>query len=158
MFPDPLANIPSLNSIVFNNVNTISSWNVTSLSTMSSLINLIFSNCSITTIPTEIGLLSNLQSLVLHDPLLPTPLPTEISLLRNLQNLYNYVQQPLFTEIGLLSNLNNLILNPTPNSQLPTELGQLSNLGNLIIVKNSQMGGTLPPQLAPIPLASISLK
>ena len=114
---------------------------------MPSLENLIFISCNISTIPTEIGLLSNLHGFYLteYEPFISANVPTEIGLLSsNLQTLVIESQQPFISEIGMLSNLKTLILNALPQQLLPTEFGNLSSLQYLTIENN--VNGSIPTE------------
>jgi len=104
------------------------------------------SNKQIKTLPPEIGLLSNLQSLYLYNNQIKT-LPPEIGLLSNLQSLYLYNNQieTLPPEIGSLSNLQILSLHNNQIQTLPSRIGSLSNLQELWLNNNKIQ--TLPPEI-----------
>jgi len=104
------------------------------------------SNKQIKTLPPEIGLLSNLQSLYLYNNQIET-LPPEIGSLSNLQilSLHNNQIQTLPSRIGSLSNLQELWLNNNKIQTLPPEIGSLSNLQTLSL-HNNQIE-TLPPEI-----------
>ena len=90
------------------------------------------SNTPITTLPAEIGQLSELQRLDLEGTPIST-LPAEIGRLKNLQwlDLSNTSITALPSEIGRLTNLQRLDLSNTPITALPSEIGQLISLQNL---------------------------
>nr|MDZ8020196.1 COR domain-containing protein [Nostoc sp. SerVER01] len=91
----------------------------------------------LTTLPGEIGQLTNLQSLDLGDNQLST-LPGEIVQLTNLQSLHldNNQLSSLPGEIGQLTNLQSLYLYTNQLSSLPEEIGQLTNLQSLHLDNN----------------------
>ncbi|PHJ69274.1 GTPase [Nostoc linckia z18] len=86
----------------------------------------------LTTLPAEIGQLTNLQTLNLSDNQL-SGLAVEFEQLTNLQTLdlsFNQLSS-LPVEIGQLTNLQTLDLNFNQLSSLPVEIGQLTNLQTL---------------------------
>ena len=103
-------------------------------------------NEGLTTLPSEVGQLVNLQTLDLADNQLTT-LPPEIGQLVNLQSLILQHNQltTLPPEIGQLVNLQSLDLRSNQLSTLPPEIGQLANLQSLDLDSNHLT--TLPPQL-----------
>ena len=91
----------------------------------------------LTSVPTEIGQLSNLQELFLgHNQLMTVP--AEIGQLNNLLllDLYNIQLTAVPAEIGQLSNLQTLRLEGNQLMVVPTEIGQLSNLQELSLGHN----------------------
>jgi len=82
-------------------------------------------------LPTIIGLLQNLNYLMLHNKL--QSLPTEIGLLINLQviNLYYNELELLPTEIGKLINLQVMTIHNNKLQSLPTEIGKIKNLQSI---------------------------
>ena len=96
-----------------------------------------FSFNHLTSLPTEIGRLTNLRNLELNGNKL-TNLPTEIGWLTNLTNLdlYGNKLTNLPTEIGWLTNLTNLDLSNNHLTNLPSEIGRLTNLTNLDLYNN----------------------
>ncbi|OYE03750.1 leucine-rich repeat domain-containing protein [Nostoc sp. 'Peltigera membranacea cyanobiont' 232] len=92
---------------------------------------------SLTTLPPEIGQLTNLQTLDLSDNQLSS-LPPEIGQLTNLQSLDldNNQLSSLPAEIGQLTNLQSLDLRSDQLSSLPAEIGQLTNLRSLYLYNN----------------------
>jgi internalin A len=100
----------------------------------------------LTTLPLEIGQLSNLSELYLYSNQLTT-LPTEIGQLSNLTvlDLNSNQLTTLPAEIGQLSNLTVLDLNSNQLTTLPAEIGQLSNL-TLLDLNFNQLT-TLPAEI-----------
>ena len=98
------------------------------------------------TIPTEIGKLINLSSLILGNSKLTGKIPTEIGNLIKLSILVlgnSKLTGPIPTELGNLSSLNMLFLNNNGlTGPIPTVLGNLSSLMFLILNDN---GLTQPP-------------
>ncbi|MBD2562385.1 MULTISPECIES: leucine-rich repeat domain-containing protein [Nostoc] len=92
---------------------------------------------SFTTLPAEIGRLSNLRSLNLSFNQLRI-LPAEIGQLSNLRSLnLNFNQlSNLPGEFGQLTNLQSLNLSRNQLSSLPREIGQLANLQSLYLYSN----------------------
>jgi len=126
-------------------------------------------------LPTQIGLLSNLIELELVDANLTGTLPTQLGLLSNLQKLYlpaNKFGGTIPTQLGNLRKLHSLILSsnefastiPTQIYRLPeleslylnenrivgpisTSVSKLSNLKSLVLYKN-EISGTIPSHIA----------
>jgi internalin A len=98
-------------------------------------------------LPPEIGYLSDLRYLYLHDNQL-TSLPSEIGQLSNLRSLDVSFNQltVLPPAIWQLSNLWMLILDVNEITTLPSEIGQLGNL-RLLTLNNNQLT-VLPPEIA----------
>ena len=104
------------------------------------------------TIPTEIGLLSNIEYLSLEWLTSNTgSLPTELGSLEKLYHLNlddNYLTGNIPSEIGALSSLTFLSLDDnTLAGSIPSELGRLSSLTSLILSSNS-LSGSIPSELA----------
>ena len=79
-------------------------------------------------LPESLGLMTQLEVLVLEENMFSNSVPSEL---------------------GNLSNLHALILAKNQLSGvLPSELGQLTNLSFLTVEGNSNLGGTLPTELA----------
>eukprot|EP00978_Attheya_sp_CCMP212_P008760 scaffold20576_cov30-Attheya_sp.AAC.1 len=101
-------------------------------------------------IPSDIGLLTNLEQLNFFINQLTGPIPTQIGLLTNLEALSlinNQITGPIPTQIGLLTNLERLTLsNNQHTGPIPTEIGLLTNLGSLNFF-NNQLTGTIPMQI-----------
>jgi len=100
----------------------------------------------ITTLPPEIGKLSNLQTLSLSSNQITT-LPLEIGNLSKLRTLFLYKNQIkiLPPEIGKLTQLQTLSLDYNQIKILPPEIGNLSNLQYLFL-DNNQIK-ILPPEI-----------
>jgi hypothetical protein len=114
-------------------------------------VNLTFLNCQFTTppltsLPPEIGELSQLQSLDCSDNKL-TELPRQIGKLSQLQSLHcnNNQLTSLPAEIGQLSQLQSLHCNKNQLTSLPAEIGQLSQLQSLHCYNNRLM--SLPAEI-----------
>ena len=101
-------------------------------------------------IPTELGNLSNLQSLYLNYNQLSGEIPTELGNLSNLGTLDlggNQLSGEMPTELGNLSNLEELWLGANQlTGEMPTELGNLSNLEQ-VGINDNQLTGELPDSL-----------
>ncbi len=100
----------------------------------------------LTVVPAEIGQLGNLKRLSLSGTQL-TDLPAEIGQLSNLQELDLSANQLMVVpaEMGQLSNLQNLSLRSNQLTALPGEIGQLSNLQELYLHGNQLTA--LPPEI-----------
>jgi internalin A len=100
----------------------------------------------LTSIPPEIGQLTNLSMLFFYNNQLTT-LPSEIGKLSNLIDLFLYNNQltALSPEIGHLNNLTRLYLNANLLTTLPSDIGKLSNLIELFL-NNNQLT-VLPPEI-----------
>jgi len=88
-------------------------------------------------IPSELGLLTNLERLDLDDNSLTGSIPSELGLLNNLGSLYLYLNSltgSIPSELGLLTNLEYLILHYNSlTGTMPNEVCALrnDNVGNL---------------------------
>jgi internalin A len=113
------------------------------------LIRLEIDNFDSPQLPSEIGLLVNLQELILgtvsrlnalrpRNHLLLTQLPPEIGLLKNLRTFYLSYSQitELPPEFSLLINLRELSLIGNQLNQFPTQIHKLTNLKKLIVPDN----------------------
>lgn len=103
-------------------------------------------NRSLTNLPDQIGQLTSLVFLLLHDNQL-TYLPDEIGNLTNLQtlSLNNNALTRLPSTIGNLSQLRSLNLENNKLKRVPSEIGQLSNL-SAIHLQGNQLT-TLPSEI-----------
>ena len=121
------------------------------LGDLSNLTSLILSSNQLSgTIPAELGDLSNLGGLFLDWNHLSGTIPTELGDLSNLEWLWLYRNQlsgPIPPELGDLSNLRRLYLsNNQLSGAIPTELGSMSNLSWLLL-DNNQLTGVIPSEL-----------
>jgi Leucine-rich repeat (LRR) protein len=108
------------------------------------------SNQLTSSIPTELGNLSKLESLNLSDNQLTGSIPTELVNLTKLTYLDlsdNQFTGSIPTELGNLNNLERLDLsNNQLTGSIPTELGNLNNLERLDL-SNNQLTGSIPTEL-----------
>ena len=105
----------------------------------------------LSTIPTEIGLLTNLSGFVIKPTtkeLGGATLPTELGNCEKLESISGYrFTGSIPTELGRLTNLVQLELKDGElTSALPSEIGQLTGLFTLSVLGN-QLEGTLPSEL-----------
>jgi len=118
-------------------------------------------NNIIGSLPTELGLMTSLRFLRLHnndhvwaDPAnsgnqLSGPLPTELGKLTRLETMYlgnvAGLSGSIPTQLGLLTTLNTLLLNDNNfSSGIPTELGSMTSLTYLRLDHNN-LNGYVPP-------------
>lgn len=106
---------------------------------------------NLSSIPTEIGLLTNLETFNARpnpDGIGGATIPTEIVKCTNLQKLWlTELSGSIPTVLGHLTNLTNLWLTSGDlTGTLPTEMGQLTKLTSLNLKKN-QLEGTLPSEI-----------
>ena len=103
-------------------------------------------------IPAELGNLANLQSLWLRDNQLTGQIPAELGNLSNLQYLWlheNQLTGEIPVELGNLSTLLWLYLNDNQlTGQIPPALGNLTRLTHLYLA-NNQLTGCIPNELLP---------
>jgi Leucine-rich repeat (LRR) protein len=101
-------------------------------------------------LPTEIGLLTNLQALQLYSNCLTGTLPTELGKLNSLQDLEldnNVLSSTIISEIGQLTSLAALKLSSNfLSGSLPTYVGLLVSLVDLDVSAN-YLQSSLPSQL-----------
>ena len=101
-------------------------------------------------IPSELGNLTDLKWIELHDNQLTGEIPSELGSLSNLQELYlglNQLSGEVPPELGNLSNLAVLsLLNNQLTGEIPPELGNLSNLA-VLRLDQTQLTGKIPPEL-----------
>jgi len=103
----------------------------------------IISNNNLTSLPSEIGALTNLHTLDIQNNNNLTSLPSEIGALTNLHTLQIYNNNNLTSlpsEIGALNNLQTLKIWYNNNlTSLPSEIGALTNLHTLYIKGNPKI-------------------
>ncbi|MEN8217501.1 MAG: S8 family serine peptidase, partial [Pseudomonadota bacterium] len=101
-------------------------------------------------IPTELGNLTNLETLELSDNQLTGSIPTELGNLTNLETLdldFNQLTGSIPTELGNLTNLWELRLSGNQlTGTIPTELGNLTYLWEFYLYDN-RLTGTIPTEL-----------
>jgi Leucine-rich repeat (LRR) protein len=104
-----------------------------------------------TTIPTEMGQLSRLETFWAKRNHFHGPIPSELGLLRNLKDLdlsLNSLTGPAPSEIGFLGNLMALeFAYNLATGTLPTQFGLLSNLRYLSVAGN-QLTGPIPSEIS----------
>ena len=107
------------------------------------------------TIPTEIGVFSNLTELWLHYNSLTGSIPAELGDLSNLVKLSlinNQLTGSIPPELGGLDSIDMLVFSVNQlTGSIPAELGSLSNLTNLNF-KDNQLTGTVPEELGNLSL------
>ena len=119
------------------------------LGSLSNLESLDLSSNELTGIPGELGNLSNLETLFFGFNELAGPIPGELGNLSNLKSLNlssNRLTGPIPGELGSLSNLESLDLSSNELTGIPGELGSLSNLESLDLSSN-ELAGTIPAEL-----------
>ena len=108
-----------------------------------------------TTIPTEIGSMTQLALLSLDNNQFVGTVPTEIGLLTQLRFLslfLNHLTGTLPTELGRLTQLTLLSLNDNLfTGTIPTALGSLMELNKLHLHGNPQLVGTVPASICSVP-------
>jgi len=126
----------------YNNLTTLPSV----IGQLKNLEKLDLNNNNLTTLPPKFGQLKNLQSLYLSYNNLTT-LPPKFGQLKNLQSLYlsynNLTTLP--SVIGQLKNLKVLLLRKNKLDTLPSKIGDLKNLEELDLSNNNLT--TLPPEI-----------
>ena len=105
-------------------------------------------------VPPELSLMTTLQYLDLGNNDLrfgDVTLPTQLGLLTNLELLdlfWTYANGPIPSELGMLSKLTRLQLsnNNQMSGSIPSEVGMMRDLEELVL-ENCRLVGRLPPQL-----------
>jgi len=111
----------------------------------------VHSNSFSSSIPTEIGLMTNLKTLDWSMNQLTGVIPSSIGQLARLENLrldWNLLSGIIPTELGMCNELRNLVL--SDNSlvgPLPGQLGQLQELEKFYAYKN-KLGGPIPTEIS----------
>jgi Leucine-rich repeat (LRR) protein len=108
------------------------------------------SDLPITAFPESMGNLTKLQKLVFHNTQL-TSIPTVIVDLPELEQVYAYnngfLTGPIPSELGNISSLRRMMFsNNQLTDPIPPELGNLTNLSHLFL-DNNQLTGPIPPEL-----------
>lgn len=106
------------------------------------------------TIPSELSLLTQLTQLHVYNNVLTGSIPSEISLLTQLQYLSfndNELTGSISNEIGLLTQLAGLSLeNNALTGSIPSEIGLLTQLTGYLRLNNNELSGTIPSSLCPL--------
>jgi len=113
-------------------------------------------------LPSEIGDLQSLESLIIYDCFLAGEIPKEIGNLQNLKELnlhLNEVTGEIPVEISKLSYLEHLVLSENNlQGEIPSKIENCYNLKELILYQNS-LTGSLPKSLANLQnLSSLSVQ
>ena len=128
------------------NDTTMQSWSRVTLHGDGTVKNLSFSRLDLTTIPPEMGSLTNSVSLDFNFNLISS-LPREMGNLTSLQELYLFRNEltSVPPELGNLFNLTTLVLGDNDLTTVPAELGNLTNLTQLDLQGNPL--ASLPPEV-----------
>jgi len=104
---------------------------------LTNLTQLYLSNNQLTSVPAELGMLTNLTELALFNNQL-TNIPAELGKLTKLTQLWLFGNQlkEIPAELGKLMNLTTLYLNDNQMISIPTELGKLTKLTRLFLFSN----------------------
>uniref|UniRef100_A0A7S4VT91 non-specific serine/threonine protein kinase n=1 Tax=Ditylum brightwellii TaxID=49249 RepID=A0A7S4VT91_9STRA len=104
-------------------------------------------------IPTDVGMLSNLRYLYLAENKIHGSIPTEIGMMESLEILelnLNAIDGTVPTEVGRIERLNYLSFSDnTLHGNIPTEVGMISNLGVFSLSANN-LHGTVPTEIGMI--------
>jgi hypothetical protein len=103
-------------------------------------------------LPPELSLLQNLQSLDLAYNHLSGPIPSELALLTHLEVLWLHANPDLSgtlpTEVGLMTNLVDYsAIGTSLTGTLPSELGLLSSSLEIFMQDNARLMGTIPTEV-----------
>jgi hypothetical protein len=112
-------------------------------------------------IPSELGMLSRLERIVMHDNTLSGFLPTTIGglpILVELDLSHNNLSGPIPSEIGLLPEAEYISLGHNKlEGQIPSEIGTTSTL--LVLELNDNLiSGTIPTEISQLSLATLDLR
>eukprot|EP00543_Licmophora_paradoxa_P010206 CAMPEP_0202475322 /NCGR_PEP_ID=MMETSP1360-20130828/92838_1 /ASSEMBLY_ACC=CAM_ASM_000848 /TAXON_ID=515479 /ORGANISM="Licmophora paradoxa, Strain CCMP2313" /LENGTH=505 /DNA_ID=CAMNT_0049102475 /DNA_START=33 /DNA_END=1550 /DNA_ORIENTATION=+ len=110
----------------------------------------LFNNALTGSIPTELGMLTKLSWLFLHNNALTGSLPTQLGMLIQLNSLSLYSNElrgHIPTELGMLQQLSFLhLFNNAFTGSIPTQLESLTQLVSLMIYDN-ELTGTVPDSI-----------
>lgn len=149
--PLEVASLPNLERLFLNGVSLDSSWLSVAFAAMTKLISFDLDSSKLSTsLPTNIGLLRNLETLAFGLNDLTGTLPTELGQILSLKDILFYQNSltgTIPTEMGFLTRLSKLIFEINELSgNVPSEIGQLSNLDGLSFIGNS-LTGTIPSEV-----------
>ncbi len=131
--------------------NNITSTIPTELGNLTELVYLsLWDNKLSGSIPKELGNLSKLKELYLGFNQLTSGIPAELFQLDELETLNlrnNFLSGPIPSEHGTLGSLKNILLdNNQLSGTIPKELGSITNL-EILSIANNELTGSIPPEL-----------